>query len=60
MVAGGKEIALVKVKIVWTMLQVLSLLGVTYQVEWPETYDELVQEVSSLLHARLALPKLAC
>ena len=34
-----------KVKIVWSMLQMLTLLGICFGVQWPAQYEEVVRAV---------------
>ena len=39
-----------KVKIVWSMLQMLSLLGICFGVQWPAQYEQVVDEVSEAVN----------
>ena len=39
-----------KVKIVWSMLQMLSLLGICFGVQWPKAYEQVVREVRETIN----------
>ena len=45
--ASFKEMAMSKIKTLVNTLQLQGLFGVTYRVDWPEAYEELVQEVGA-------------
>ena len=49
----GKEVFKTKVKLLVSMYQMLGLLGLSFQVDWPEVYQETIDEVGAVLNLDL-------